>query len=94
MLLPGIAGAQQKTAAGGTQALSVQVALDRAGFSPGEIDGLGGSKTRLALSAFQTANNLPSSGTADQATLAALHVAPEPTPASTRRVGKAPRGRH
>jgi peptidoglycan hydrolase-like protein with peptidoglycan-binding domain len=57
---------------------AVQVALDRAGFSPGEIDGQGGGKTRLAIAAFQTANNLPPSGTPDEATLAALRVAPEP----------------
>jgi lipoprotein-anchoring transpeptidase ErfK/SrfK len=72
---------QAKTApaaASETQALAVQVALDRAGFSPGEIDGQGGPKTRLALSAFQAANNLTSSGMPDEATLAALHVSPDP----------------
>jgi len=58
--------------------IAVQVALDRAGFSPGEIDGQGGAKTRLAIAAFQTANNLQSSGAPDEPTLAALHVAPEP----------------
>jgi lipoprotein-anchoring transpeptidase ErfK/SrfK len=82
MLLPGTAGAQHRKApaaqANDPRALSVQVALDRAGFSPGEIDGQGGTKTRLALSAFQAANNLPSSGTSDEATLAALRVAPDP----------------
>jgi lipoprotein-anchoring transpeptidase ErfK/SrfK len=82
MLMPGTAGAQHRKTdavqANDPHALSVQVALDRAGFSPGEIDGQGGAKTRLALSAFQAANNLPSSGTSDEATLAALHIAPEP----------------
>jgi lipoprotein-anchoring transpeptidase ErfK/SrfK len=58
--------------------IAVQVALDRAGFSPGEIDGQGGAKTRLAITAFQKANNLSPSGTPDQATLAALRVLPEP----------------
>ncbi len=38
------------------QMLATQVALDRAGFSPGEIDGVGGTKTRLALSAYQSAS--------------------------------------
>jgi lipoprotein-anchoring transpeptidase ErfK/SrfK len=82
MLMPIGVGAQHRKApaapANDSHALAVQVALDRAGFSPGEIDGQGGAKTRLALSAFQAANNLPSSGTADEATLAALRAAPEP----------------
>ena len=80
--LPAAADAQHRKAppatANDSRALAVQVALDRAGFSPGEIDGQGGAKTRLALSAFQAANNLPSSGTSDEATLGALRVAPEP----------------
>ena len=49
-----------------------QVLLDRANFSPGEIDGAGGGNTRQALLGFQRAHNLPQSGKADDATLAAL----------------------
>jgi lipoprotein-anchoring transpeptidase ErfK/SrfK len=58
--------------------LAAQVALDRSGFSPGEIDGQGGAKTRLAITAFQNTNKLPPSGIPDEATLAALHVGQEP----------------
>jgi hypothetical protein len=59
-LVPGIAMAQKRAAAPAPQQMiGVQVALDRAGFSPGEIDGRGGPKTRLALSQFQKSAGLP-----------------------------------
>jgi lipoprotein-anchoring transpeptidase ErfK/SrfK len=58
--------------------LAVQIALDRAGFSPGEIDGKGGPKTRLALSEFQKSAALPPSGIVSEETLAALPPVPEP----------------
>ena len=41
------------------QMLATQVALDRAGFSVGEIDGVGGTKTRQALQAYQKGAGAP-----------------------------------
>lgn len=63
--------------------LELQIALARAGFSPGSIDGAIGSQTRKALLAYQEAHNLPASGEFDLATHAVLKVS---EPIFTRRV--------
>ena len=52
--------------------LRAQILLERAWFSPGEIDGQWGSKSRVALSAFQQAHGLDVTGEVDDASLAAL----------------------
>jgi lipoprotein-anchoring transpeptidase ErfK/SrfK len=49
-----------------------QVLLDRAGFSPGVIDGLAGDSFDHAITGFQAARGLPETGKLDQATRAAL----------------------
>ncbi|SJM51068.1 PROTEIN ERFK/SRFK [Brevundimonas diminuta 3F5N] len=42
-----------------------QILLDRANFSPGVIDGLGGDNTRQAVAAFEKAAGLPQDGVLD-----------------------------
>jgi lipoprotein-anchoring transpeptidase ErfK/SrfK len=46
----------------------VQILLNRAGFSPGVIDGKPGSNTWKALQAFQAAHDLPATGKMDEVT--------------------------
>jgi lipoprotein-anchoring transpeptidase ErfK/SrfK len=45
--------------------LAAQVALDRSGFSPGEIDGKAGRNVQRALAAFQQSHQLPATGQMD-----------------------------
>jgi lipoprotein-anchoring transpeptidase ErfK/SrfK len=55
--------------------VKLQILLDRAGFSSGEIDGSAGSNVRKAISAFQDARGLARAGRSDDTTLQALSSA-------------------
>ena len=64
----------------GPDGIALQAALDRAGFSPGIIDGQPGQKTRKALHLFQSARGLQASGALDDPTRQALGTDPPLVP--------------
>ena len=74
---PATASATQADVALSPQ-LEAQVLLERAWYSPGEIDGEWGSKSRKALAGFQLARGLAASGELDDATWAELRKAGAP----------------
>jgi membrane-bound lytic murein transglycosylase B len=57
------------------QFMEIQHLLGQLGFDPGDIDGVPGSKTRLAIRAYQKAVGLPADGHASAGLLEYLHKA-------------------
>jgi len=55
--------------------IKVEVLLDRAHFSPGEIDGRDGENLHRAIAAYETAHGMPATGAVDPALWTALTAA-------------------
>ena len=66
----------------GAAVLRAQILLDRAHFSPGELDGAYGSSLHQAIAGFQASRGLQVSGDVDTATWAALNQDTAPALAS------------
>src|SRR5260370_30101080 len=58
----------------GSAVVRVEILLDRAHFSPGEIDGRFGDNLRTALTGYQAAHRLAATGIADPDTWQSLNI--------------------
>ena len=61
-----------KPESSGSSVVRIQILLDRAHFSPGEIDGKYGDNLRVALEGYQSSHKLPVSGFGDAETWQSL----------------------
>lgn len=64
----GVLTGKYKSVPSNASVKQIQLALRKAGFEPGAVDGVMGSKTRKAIRRFQEANLLPITGKVDKAT--------------------------
>lgn len=62
----------------GPRVVRAQILLDRANYSPGEIDGQYGEDLGIAIKGYQDAHQLPPSGTIDAATWTLLNADTRP----------------
>jgi peptidoglycan hydrolase-like protein with peptidoglycan-binding domain len=84
LLLAAAAGADDAT-------LSLQVTLDRLGFSPGCLDGKGGPQTRQALAAWQLANGAPATDVPAELPISLLYTNHTVTTNDTAQLGPWPK---
>src|SRR5690606_40848157 len=73
-LAPAWTPAGQRAARPDPAMVRLQVLLDRAGASPGVIDGFDGDNVRKAVFAFETMRGLPADGQLDPEVLVALET--------------------
>jgi len=66
----------------------IQLSLNKAGYSSGNVDGVWGSETSRALRNYQRTKQLPGEGQLNQRTLAALGVNPASQSQSGNRMGQ------